>query len=159
MLQLYDKNHKKIEGLIKYEDYKIESVLSSCDKTLSFLYPKIDSKNIELEGYIQNKNDEFVIKEISNSDDDYISVLTKMNVEALEGKEWDRFESIGVTVKDSLNLACAGTGWTVNLIDNIKKKRTVRKTACSSWDVIQEIKDTYRVELIFDSLNKVIKVY
>lgn len=73
MLQLYDKDHNKIEGLIKYEDYKIESVLSTGDKTLSFLYPKIDSENIELEGYIQNKTDEFVIKEISNADDDYIS--------------------------------------------------------------------------------------
>ncbi len=159
MLQLYDKNHNKIEGLIKYEDYKIESVLSTGDKTLSFLYPKIASENIELEGYIQNKNDEFVIKEISNYDDDYISVLTRMNVEALEGKEWDRFETVEQTVKDTLSLACAGTGWTVTLIDNIKKKRTVRKTACSSWDVIAAIKDTYRVELIFDSLNKIIKVY
>lgn len=159
MLQLYDKNHNKIEGLIKYEDYKIESVLSTGDKTLSFLYPKIASENIELEGYIRNKTDEFVIKEISNYDDDYISVLSKMNVEALEGKEWDRFETVEQTVKDSLNLACAGTGWTVTLIDNIKKKRTVRKTACSSWDVIGAIKDTYRVELIFDGLNKVIKVY
>ena len=75
MLQLYDKDHKKIEGLIKYEDYKIESVLSTGDKTLSFLYPKIDSENIELEGYIQNKKDEFVIKEISNQDDDYILIV------------------------------------------------------------------------------------
>lgn len=159
MLQLYDKDHNKIEGLIKYEDYKIESVLSTGDKTLSFLYPKIASENIELEGYIRNKTDEFVIKEISNSDEDYICVLTKMNVEDLEGKEWDRFDTTEQTVKTSLNLACAGTGWTVKLIDNITKKRTVRKTACSTWDIIQEIKDIYRVELSFDSLNKVINVY
>ena len=159
MLQLYDKDHNKVEGLIRYEDYKIESVLESCDKTLSFLYPKVAAENIELEGYIQNKTDEFVIKEISNHDEDYISVLTKMNVEALEGKEWDRFDTTEQTIKDSLSLACAGTGWTVNLINNITKKRTVRKTSCSSWDIIQEIKDIYRIELIFDSLNKVIKVY
>ena len=159
MLQLYDKDHNKIEGLIKYEDYKIESVLSTGDKTLSFLYPKIASENIELEGYIRNKTDEFVIKEISNSDEDYICVLTKMNVEDLEGKEWDRFDTTEQTIKASLNLACVGTGWTVKLIDNITKKRTVRKTACSSWDIIQEIKDIYRVELSFDSLNKVINVY
>jgi len=159
LLQLYDKDHKKIEGLIRYEDYKIESVLESCDKTLSFLYPKVAAENIELEGYIQNKTDEFVIKEIYNHDEDYISVLTKMNVESLEGKEWDRFDTTEQTIKDSLNLACAGTGWTVTLIDKITKKRTVRKTSCSSWDIIQEIKDIYRVELIFDSLDKVIKVY
>ena len=110
MLQLYDKNHNKIEGLIKYEDYNIDSLLCTGDKTLSFLYPKNASENIELEGYIQNKTDEFVIKEIFNYDDDYICVLDKMNVEALEGKEWDRFETVEQTVKDSLNLACAGTG-------------------------------------------------
>lgn len=132
LLQLYDKDHNKIEGLIRYEDYKIESVLESCDKTLSFLYPKVAAQNIELEGYIQNKTDEFVIKEISNHDEDYISVLCKMNVEALEGKEWDRFDTTEQTIKDSLSLACAGTGWTVMLINNITKKRTVRKTSCSS---------------------------
>mgnify|MGYP001589097358 FL=1 len=50
MLQLYNKNKVKIKGLKSYKDYKIESVLSSGDKTLSFLYPIKLGKEIEEEG-------------------------------------------------------------------------------------------------------------
>lgn len=50
MLQLYDK------------DYKIESVLSTGDKTLSFLYSKMASENIAFERYTILED----LKEIKN---------------------------------------------------------------------------------------------
>ncbi|WP_024615848.1 phage tail protein, partial [Clostridium sp. Ade.TY] len=159
MLQLFDKNKNKIAGLIEYKDLCIESVLENGDKTLSFLYSK-NSKyyfDIEEEGYIRNKQNEFVIKE-KDIQDNYTTFICKLNIEELEGKTFDRYESIEQTITAALNLAIVGTGWTV-AENNIKKKRTVRKTNCSSWDIIKEIKSIYRVDITFNTLEKKIEIY
>ncbi|WP_343750098.1 phage tail spike protein, partial [Clostridium tertium] len=156
MLQLYDKNKNKLKGLTKYKDYCIESVLKTGDKTLSFLYPSKFIDGIVEEGYIRNKTDEFVIKEIVDRGD-WTSIKAQMNVEDLEGKAWEHFNTTEQTIENCLNLACAGTGWTVQ-VNNVSKKRTVKKTNCSSWDLIQEAKKIYRVEIEFDTLNKIIYV-
>lgn len=157
MLQLYDKNKNKLKGLTKYKDYCIESVLKTGDKTLSFLYPSKFIDGIVEEGYIRNKTDEFVIKEMADRGD-WTSIKAQMNVEDLEGKAWEHFNTTEQTIENCLNLACAGTGWTVQ-VNNVSKKRTVKKTNCSSWEIIQEAKKIYRVEIEFDTLNKVVKVY
>lgn len=157
MLQLYDKNKNKLKGLTKYKDYCIESVLKTGDKTLSFLYPSKFIDGIVEEGYIRNKTDEFVIKEMVDRGD-WTSIKAQMNVEDLEGKAWEHFNTTEQTIENCLNLACAGTGWTVQ-VNNVSKKRTVKKTNCSSWNLIQEAKKIYRVEIEFDTLNKVVKVY
>lgn len=156
MLQLYDKNKNKIKGLTKYKDFCIESVLKTGDKTLSFLYPSKFIDGIVEEGYIRNKTDEFVIKEMADRGD-WTSIKAQMNVEDLEGKAWEHFNTTEQTIENCLNLACAGTGWTVQ-VNNVSKKRTVKKTNCSSWDLIQEAKKIYRVEIEFDTLNKIIYV-
>lgn len=156
MLQLYDKNKNKLKGLTKYKDYCIESVLKTGDKTLSFLYPSKFTDGIVEEGYIRNKTDEFVIKEIGDSGE-WTSIKAQMNVEDLEGKAWEHFNTTEQTIENCLNLACAGTGWTVQ-VNNVSKKRTVKKTNCSSWGLIQEAKKIYRVEIEFDTLNKIIYV-
>lgn len=156
MLQLYDKNKNKLKGLTKYKDYCIESVLKTGDKTLSFLYPSKFIDGIVEEGYIRNKTDEFVIKEMADRGD-WTSIKAQMNVEDLEGKAWEHFNTTEQTIENCLNLACAGTGWTVQ-VNNVSKKRTVKKTNCSSWDLIQEAKKIYRVEIEFDTLNKIIYV-
>ncbi|MBS6504581.1 MAG: phage tail protein, partial [Clostridium sp.] len=51
-----------------------------------------------------------------------------------------------------------GTGWTVNVERTITKRRTVRKTNSSIWDIIQQAKKTYRVEIEFDTINKIVVV-
>lgn len=158
MLQLYDFNKILVEGLVNYKDYKIESVLNTGDKTLSFLYPSNLSQNIFEEYYIRNKTDEFVIKEIKD-DGKWKSVVAVMNVEDLEGKAWTHFDCTEQTIDKCLTLVVAGTGWSIKKIGTINKKRTVRKANCSTWDLIQEAKKVYRVELEFDTLNKIVNVY
>lgn len=158
MLQLYDINKIKVQGLTEYKDYKIESVLDSGDKTLSFSYPSSFSGNILEECYIRNETNEFVIKQ-TKDDGKWKSVVAVMNVEDLEGQSWEHFDLPNIGVKECLTLIVAGTGWKVEISDNIPKKRTIRKTNCSSWDLIQEVKKSYRVEIEFDTLNKTIKVY
>ena len=157
MLQLYDINKNKIEGLTEYKDLNIESTLSTGDKVLSFLYPTKFCKNIVEEGYIQTKTDEFVIKEKNNSGI-WTTIKAVLNVEDLEGNVFETFDSTEQTIENCLNLALAGTGWTVK-VNGVTKKRTVRKTNSSTWDIIQQAKKTYRVEIKFDTINKIVKVY
>ncbi|WP_246578960.1 phage tail spike protein [Clostridium algidicarnis] len=156
MLQLYDLNKIKIQGLTKYRDMNIESILSTGDKTLSFLYPAKLTQGIKEEGYIRTKTDEFVIKEITDNKE-WKSIKATLNIEALEGQPWEHFDTTEKTITECLTLALAGTGWTIGTC-NVTKRRTVRKTNCSSWDIIQQAKKTYRVEIEFDTLNKKINI-
>ena len=159
MLKLKDKNKKLIAGLINYKDLCIESALSTGDKKLSFSLPKEDKfyNFIEEECYIETKEAEFVIK-ARDVGVDYTRFDCVLNLEELEANIFDRFESVEQTITASLNLAIVGTGWTVN--DNtLKKKRTVRCTNKNALEIVQEIKKTYRVDIVFNTLKREIEVY
>lgn len=157
MLYLYDLNHNKIKGLKEYKDYHIKSVLSTGDKTLYFSYPSKFSDGIYEECYIRNKTDEFVIKKITDTGNNWINVTAVLNVEDLEGKAWKTFESIEQTIESCLNLAFAGTGWTIGS-SSIVKKRTIKKTNSNSWDILQQAIKTYRCEIKLDSINKTVTI-
>lgn len=86
MLRIYDKSHTAIGYIKEYKDLKIESVLSTGDKTLSFTY--MGKNNIEPEDYIQTQKDEYVVKEKSYSSDGFPQYVAVLNLEELEGKPW-----------------------------------------------------------------------
>ncbi|MGV2640613.1 hypothetical protein GNF86_04040 [Clostridium perfringens] len=159
LLQLFDKEKRKIAGLVNYRDLCIESILTTGDKKLSFSYPKESKYYEEIveEGYIRTKKDEFVIK-ARDVGIDYTRFECVLNLETLEANIFDRFESVEQTITASLNLAIVGTGWTVK--DNtLKKKRTVRCTNKNALEIVQEIKKTYRVDIVFNTLKREIEVY
>ena len=162
MLVIYDKNKNKLCGLDNYSDLCIESTLSNGDKVLSFLYPSslFKNSNIELEGYIRTKEHEFVTKEL-NDDGSGQWKLVKgvLNLEELEGKEWEHFDTTEQTIEASLNLALAGTGWTLVTHGTHTKKRTIRVTNKSTLEIIAQAKRTYLVEISYDTINKVVNIY
>lgn len=159
MLNLSGKDKIKIAGLVDYKNLYIEKELASGDKTLAFLYPKTSKfySDIEEECYITTKEDEFIVKE-KNIQNDYTEFKCILNLEDLEGKPWERYASEEQTIDKALALALAGTGWIVGNC-SLKKKRTVRATNVSSLDIIQEIRKTYRCDLVFNTLTKTIDVY
>ncbi|MBB6623837.1 phage tail protein [Clostridium gasigenes] len=157
MLQLYNLEKVKIKGLKNYKDFKIESNLSSGDKVLSFLYLSKESLEIVEEGYIRTKEDEFVIKELGTAGE-YKSIKAILNTEDLEGNVFEHFDTTNKAINESLTLALAGTGWTVGTC-NVTRRRTVRKTNSSTWEIIQEAKKNYRAEIEFDTLNKKINIF
>ncbi|MGU9408830.1 phage tail spike protein [Clostridium perfringens] len=163
LLQLYDKNKKKIAALTEYENLCIESILESGDKTLSFYYSLFYKfyDEIEEETYIRTKTDEYVVKAKGGDSNDNKTLFTcKLNVEELEGTIFDRFESVEQNLLDALNLAIVGTGWRLNSDNcNNRKKRTIRMTNCSSWTIIQKAKKLYDIEFKFDTLNKIIMLF
>ncbi|MDM0731989.1 phage tail spike protein [Clostridium perfringens] len=159
MLKLKDKNKNLVAGLINYKDLCIESILATGDKKLSFSLHKEDKfyNFIEEECYIETKEAEFVIK-ARDVGVDYTRFDCVLNLEELEANIFDRFESVEQTITASLNLAIVGTGWTVK--DNtLKKKRTVRCTNKNALEIVQEIKKTYRVDIVFNTLKREIEVY
>ncbi|NGT65524.1 hypothetical protein G6Z16_01275 [Clostridium perfringens] len=158
-IKLLGQNKKIIALLQNLEDLSIESILESGDKTLSFSYAKEDKfyENIIEENYIRTKEDEFVIKS-RDIGVDYTRFDCVLNLEELEANIFDRFESVEQTITNAINLAIVGTGWTVN--DNtLKKKRTVRCTNKNALEIVKEIKKTYRVDIVFNTLEKKIEIY
>lgn len=129
------------------------------EEVLSFSYPQSDSKyeSIKEECYVRTKDNEYIIKEL-NVDDDRTEFICKINVENIKGNPFSHFETVEQTCTDAVNLALAGTGWTIGSCD-VTKKRTVRKANCSSYDVLQEIRNIYRCDFKFDSINKKVYIY
>lgn len=158
MLQLYDKNHNKIKGLINYKDLKIESDLTNGDGILSFLISLKDSTGIEHEGYIRTKTQEYVIKEAPLKDK-WNEVVADLNLEELKGNPIRNFDSTEQTIDKCIKLAIAGSGYNVEIKDNITKRRTVRATDTNSLELLTDIKETYLVEIKFDTINKKVYVY
>lgn len=151
MLRYKDKNGVE-SPLVKYENLYIEEVLDYGDKTLGFSIPKNLSGKIELEDFIITKTDEFVIKQMNTDDNGAYDIVAKINIDELEGASFQSFETVEQTALDAANLALAGTGWTCEC--TVKKKRTVRMTNSSVWEILKKIADTFILEMLIDSLNK-----
>ncbi|SCJ49778.1 phage minor structural protein%2C N-terminal region [uncultured Clostridium sp.] len=159
MIHLKGKNKKKIAGLVDYKDLFIEKILESGDQLLSFSYSKKSKYYFDIveEGYITTKENEYVIKE-KNVGSDYTEFKCVLNLEDLEGRPFERYESVEQPIDKALALALAGTGWIVGKC-SLKKKRTVRATNCSSLEIIKNIRKTYRCDLVFNTLTRTIDVY
>lgn len=151
MLRYKDKNGI-VSPLMAYKDLYIEQILDYGDKTLGFTADSSVICNIALEDYIVTKTDEYVIKQVNDAENGYYNVIAKLNIDELEGNALTKFETVEQTALITANLALAGTGWRCECY--IKKKRTIRMTNISSWDVLKKIADTFRLEMIVDSLNK-----
>ena len=159
MLHLFDVNHKKIAGLVNYKDLNIEREINALP-ILSFLYPVNDKKFplILEECYIRTKENEYVVKEINYSDENYNQYVCKVNVEELQGNLIDHFDVENNTCENCIKLALSSTSWTLGTCEVIKK-RTVRKNNSSVYDVLQEIQSAYKCEITYDAINKKINVY
>lgn len=158
MLKLYNKEHEAISVLTNLKDYKIEYVLSGED-LLEFSLSICD-ENIHLveeEGYVRNKNNEYVIKAIDPSDN-FKRFTCNVNIEDIVGKAIANFDTSNNKLDDTIRLAIAGTGWI--LVDSgITKRRTVRLTNTNALEVLREIRKVFRVDFRFDAINKIIHVY
>lgn len=156
MLRVYDKSHAATGYIKKYKDLKIESVISTGDKTLSFTY--MGRKSIEPEYYIQTQTDEYVVKEKTYSSDGFPQYVAVLNLEELEGKPWSSFSVKESTVDEAARLALAGTGWTVKECD-VKKKRNAGMLQVTSKDIIEKLATAFWCEVVYDTKNKTVSFY
>ena len=63
MLKIYDSGGSFLRSISEYKDLKIESELSTGDKTLSFVY-RGKQTDILNEYYVQTQTDRYVVKEV-----------------------------------------------------------------------------------------------
>ena len=108
---------------------------------------------MKLENYIRTKEDEYVIRQMNLNGDSY-EITAQLNVEELEGTHFDTFATTEQTIVQAMNLAFAGTGWRCE--SSLTKKRTIKKTNASAWEILKQAVKTYRAEPVIDSLNKIV---
>lgn len=160
MLQVFSQAHKRLCLLQGYKELKLTKKLADGDREISFKYPRggIMARFLINENYIRTKEDEFVLKEVGTGKEwrSYVAVL---NLEDLQGKSFESFEAVEKTVGDCLTQALQGTGWSVGQCD-VRKRRTIRKdSVCTALEVISQCISTYKCEIEYHSLTKVIDVY
>lgn len=159
MLRILDKDKVPVKGLRVYSDLCIEGALDLDDKTLSFSAPLRNVRGIIVpESYIETKEDRFVVKEVTRSTEGTVNVTAQLDMEALEGKSFRSFKTTEQTIEAALQLAFAGTGWTI-AYSEVTKKRTISMTNVSALDILKQALKTYRAEIKVDSKNKQISVY
>lgn len=157
MLKLYDQNHNAIGHIRKYKDLKRESETATGDKTLSFTC--LDkSGEIRNEYYIEDGEDEYVVKEAPLNTDGFPQIVAVLNLEELEGKPWGSFSVTDSTIDAAAKLALAGTGWTVGEC-TVTKKRNAGMLQVTSKDVIDKLCTAFMCERVYDTRNKTVSFY
>ena len=163
LLELYDRNHKKLANLTGIKSPHIQRTLEYGDETLDFSYPTSGPWLAQLlaECYIRTDRQEYVVKAVEKSSaSTWRKVSCALNIEELEGAPFEDFETVEQTVQAAAEFALEGTGWTVEADADITKKRTIRKEDdTTAWEVVKQIVTAYRVELEIDAVNKRLKFH
>lgn len=163
LLELYDRNHKKLANLTGIKSPHIQRTLEYGDETLDFSYPTSGPWLDQLlaECYIRTDRQEYVVKAVEKSSTSaWRKVSCALNIEELEGAPFEGFETVEQTVQAAAEFALEGTGWTVETDADITKKRTIRKEDDTTvWEVVKQIVTTYRLELEIDAVNKRLKFH
>ena len=163
LLELYDRNHKKLANLTGIKSPHIQRTLEYGDETLDFSYPTSGPWLAQLlaECYIRTDRQEYVVKAVEKSSASaWRKVSCALNIEELEGAPFEGFETVEQTVQAAAEFALEGTGWTVEADADITKKRTIRKEDDTTvWEVVKQIVTTYRLELEIDAVNKRLKFH
>lgn len=163
LLELYDRNHKKLANLTGIKSPHIQRTLEYGDETLDFSYPTSGPWLAQLlaECYIRTDRQEYIVKAVEKSSASaWRKVSCALNIEELEGAPFEGFETVEQTVQAAAEFALEGTGWTVEAGTDITKKRTIRKEDdTTAWEVVKQIVTTYRLELEIDAVNKRLKFH
>lgn len=157
MLKIFDKNHNAIGYIVKYKDCKIESELSTGDKTLYFTY-LANHHNLTNEMYVQTKDDEFVIKEVPGTTGSFPQIVAVLNLEDLQKDMWKTFSVTDVTIDEAVRTVLAGTGWTIGEC-NVAKRRNAGMIQVSSLEIIQNLCKAFMCDPVFDTINKKVSLY
>jgi phage minor structural protein len=161
MLKLIGENGAMVALLSQLMDFTIESDLVTADKLIHFLLPKsvIPRASMQQELYLQSSTDEYVIKEINYSDEDFYEVFGKLNLDSLHGKAYLTIEIESGNLDAALTSVLAGTGWTYQIVDANTKLRTIKLTNVSVYQIVLECCAVYGCEVWFDTLGKTARFY
>lgn len=153
MLNVYNQLKEKVFATEEYNDANIVFEINKL-QVLSFEIPKWHLKYFELEGYIETKDQFFVIKEIAERSDCYeITCFQDVEVfQTFHKQKTYATKSVDFMLNDLLP-----SGWQlINKAD--ARKRTVTGNDIDGYELIQKILKTFEVEIIFDNKKKTLTV-
>lgn len=153
MLNVYNQLKEKVFATEEYNDANIVFEINKL-QVLSFEIPKWHLKYFELEGYIETKEQFFVIKEIAERSDCYeITCFQDIEVfQTFHKQKTYATKSVDFMLNDLLP-----SGWQlINKAD--ARKRTVTGNDIDGYELIQKIVKTFEVEIIFDNKKKTLTV-
>lgn len=157
MLKLYDQNHNAVTNISKYRDLKVESDVTTGDKTLSFTLLE-KGWNVQCEYYIDDGKDEYVVKEAPLGTDEFPQIVAVLNLEELEAKPWASFSVKDTTIDAAARQALAGTGWTVGEC-GVTKKRSAGMLQVTTKDIINNLCTAFMCERVYDTRKKTVSFY
>lgn len=153
MLNVYNQLKEKVFAT---EEYNNANIIFEINKlqVLSFEIPKWHLKFFELEGYIETKEQFFVIKEIAERSDCYeITCFQDIEVFQIFHKQ----KTYATKTVDFMLNDLLPSGWQlINKAD--ARKRTVTGNDIDGYELIQKIVKTFEVEIIFDNKKKTLTV-
>lgn len=153
MLNIYNQAKEKVFAT---EEYNNTNVVFEINKlqVLSFEIPKWHLKHFELEGYIETKEQFFVIKEIAERSDCY-ELTCFQDVEVFQ--TFHKQKTYATKTVDFMLNDLLPSGWQlINKADN--RKRTVTGNDIDGYELIQKIAKTFEVEIVFDNKKKTLTV-
>ena len=110
------------------------------------------------ENYVETEDYNYVIKEVDYSKNDFIDVYCDANIEDLR-KLVAVFDAFNISVEDAMKKAILQTGWTIEYNSKTLNAVEYKWEKTNSYDLIKQIRDDYDLECLFDTKNKIIKVY
>lgn len=153
MLNIYNQTKEKVFAT---EEHNNANVVFEINKlqVLSFEIPKWHLKHFELEGYIETKEQFFVIKEIAERSDCY-ELTCFQDVEVFQ--TFHKQKTYATKTVDFMLNDLLPSGWQlINKADN--RKRTVTGNDIDGYELIQKIAKTFEVEIVFDNKKKTLTV-
>lgn len=153
MLNVYNQLKEKVFAT---EEYNNANIIFEINKlqVLSFEIPKWHLKYFELEGYIETKEQNFVIKEIAERSDCY-EITCFQDVEVFQ--IFHKQKTYATKTVDFMLNDLLPSGWQlINKAD--ARKRTVTGNDIDGYELIQKIVKTFEVEIIFDNKKKTLTV-
>ncbi|MDO4324068.1 MAG: phage tail spike protein [Lachnospiraceae bacterium] len=158
MLKIYDQEHIQLGMLTKYADPKVESILSSADRILSFTVKDPDEIPLKNEYYVRTRTDEYVIKKISHKSWSDMAVTCLLNLEELQGNPFLAFSVRDKCLNEAVELALQGTGWSIGECD-VDKVRSAGMMNCNSLQVIENLCTAWMCDHRFDTIHKKVNLY
>lgn len=153
MLNVYNQLKEKVFAT---EEYNNANIIFEINKlqVLSFEIPKWHLKYFELEGYIETKEQNFVIKEIAERSDCY-EIICFQDIEVFQ--IFHKQKTYATKTVDFMLNDLLPSGWQlINKAD--ARKRTVTGNDIDGYELIQKIVKTFEVEIIFDNKKKTLTV-
>ena len=161
ILKFYDKNHNFLQLIDTLKDIYTEETLSTGFKTLCFKVPCLEEyfNAIQEENYVEDENSEYIIKEIINKDNNFITVYCRENIETIMGTVYEVFDLYRLSTPQAIRYCLRDTGWSLDFQSTDYSVITYQTAYVSAYDMLKTLTEEYGLEKWFDSKNKIVHIY